>query len=234
VENDAARLRRRRRGEDAEHRRGIVRHRGAQFVVGVGQQLRYHRRPGNDGHEVRVALPAGYDMPVQMLRDARARHRAEIEAKIEAVAAERRSQDARQPGEQEADFGHLAIVERVERRDLPIRDDHAVAGVVGVKVHHDKGARAAIQDEVLRVVFRIGGNRAEDAHAGRRRAALPADIVHAPRRPEPLLLVPVRPTHAVTYRFPTARRTYSSPEYSTRAAGEGGRDSTNLGASVLS
>ncbi len=136
-------------------------------------------------------------MPVEMLRDARPRHRAEIQPDIQAVAAQGRFQYAGQPREEQTDFGHLALVQCIEGSDLSIGDDHAMAGVVGIEIHQDEGACPAVENEVLPVVGGIGGDRTEDTDARWGRATFSPDVAHAPGCPEPLRCLVVRLTHTV-------------------------------------
>jgi hypothetical protein len=43
-----------------------------QAIVTVQQMLRHHPGLGNYRHEVRVAIPAGHDVPMKMILDSRA------------------------------------------------------------------------------------------------------------------------------------------------------------------
>ena len=103
--------------------RGIERHgRNARSATGrderrtrLGQVLRHHAHVGEHGHEVVVAGPARDDVQVQVIGDAGARGRAEVEADVVALRAERRCRCAwSESVEQLPHLGPLAL--RRDRR----------------------------------------------------------------------------------------------------------------------
>ena len=56
---------------------------GLQFVIGVFQQLWHNPRLGKDRHEVRIAVPAGHDVDVQVLVNPRAGGPSQVRADVE-------------------------------------------------------------------------------------------------------------------------------------------------------
>src|SRR5262245_3858489 len=89
---------------------------------------------GQHRHEVRVAVPARYDVPVQMARNARPGRATEIQADVEALGVHALFQDAHQAPERLHGLGMGRVVEVVETRLVSQRSDQQMAVVVGISI----------------------------------------------------------------------------------------------------
>src|SRR5580704_5493232 len=149
----------------------------------VVQVLGHHAHVGHDGHEVRIARPAGHDVGVQVIRDPRAPGAPEVDAEVHPFALGRRLY----PGRRDPDELHRGTVllrrQIAEVGHVPARRDEQVMRRERVLVQAHERVRLHHEHELLPVLGRRrGGEIAEDASSALRAE----DVLHPPRRPEKL------------------------------------------------
>ncbi len=98
-------------------------------------------------------------------------------------SALRTRRSARNAGRRSApDALQRRFIGRFRARDVLVRNDHDVAGVIREEVHHDEGALASMEDQRLDIV--VGREAVAKETALFLGAA--ADVAHAPGSPESL------------------------------------------------
>ena len=136
-------------------------------------------RAGEDGHVVRVTLPARHDMQMQVIGEPGARDRPEVQADVEPVRGRDLSQRADRALGEHHQLGQLVGLARLELTHVAVRRDHQVPAGIRERVEHRQAALAAIDDQDLRVV---SARRRGTEDAPLRLGAL--DVLDAPRRPQ--------------------------------------------------
>ena len=137
---------------------------------------------GGGGEEVDVAVPAGDEVPVEVLFDAGSGGGAEVEADVEAVGAEGGGEGRFEVFEGGEAFKEFVVGEVFEVGDDAVGEDESVAGVVGVAVQDGEAGFAAPDDAVC-FVFGGGGL----GEAGEDFASGGGGVLHiglAPRSPK--------------------------------------------------
>ena len=111
------------------------------------QFLRQHARLADDGHEVRVAVPARHDVHVDVIEHAGAGRLAEVDPHVDAMRSVGLGQRDLGAARQLDQLAQLLVGRRRQRRHVAVRHDHQVAVVVGKQVEDDEAGRAAEHDE---------------------------------------------------------------------------------------
>src|ERR1035437_1096876 len=152
--------------------------RGGELRPRCPELLGNRPRPAEDRQEVRVAVPAGDDVQMRMVRDARARAAADVETLVEAVGPIRRGQDRLGGRGEVEELVTLVRGHREERGAVRERSEHQVPVRVGVPVQSGEHRLTPVHDEAFLV--RAARKNAEQAPLH----GLPATrkIRRAPRR----------------------------------------------------
>jgi len=107
---------------------------------------------GNGGHEVRVANPAGYDMPVQVARHARTRGVPEVQSYVKSLGVEHFFERAHHAIDRLENF-HLNIIAKlVQSGKMPPRGNQHVPVVVGISIQQRDGVNPSADDFPMRVI----------------------------------------------------------------------------------
>ena len=155
---------------------------GQQAGVGRVEGLGHHPHVGDDRHEVQVAAPAGHEVHVEVLGDARTRGGAEVDPDVHPLGVHRDAQGRRGGAHELEEVGVLGLGELAQVAGVPGGDHHHVRRREGVLVQHHEGVGAAAEHQALAPAGDVLGDvAAEDA------AVLlgPADVLHPPGGPEP-------------------------------------------------
>ena len=150
--------------------------------AGVREQLRQHLGAADDRDEVRVTRPPRHDVLVEVLRQRAAGDSAEVEADVEGVRPADLAQHAHRLLRRGHQLGHLVGGEVLELGDVPVRQHHQVAGVVGVQVEDREAGLTPVHHQAL--LERDVRHRAERAAPVDRLAR--SDVRHPVRGPEPV------------------------------------------------
>ena len=122
-------------------------------------------------------------MQVHVIRDAGARHAAQVGADVEAIRVQRGAQSAERSAERAQQGEPVLGVEIFERGNVRVRSDHQVAAVVREAVHDHEGTIGTAQDQGGTVRgLGLVAQPAEQA-AG---LLLATDVLHPPGRVEML------------------------------------------------
>ena len=132
------------------------------------------------GHERRIAIPAGDEMEMQVVADARSGGFAEVEAYIDALRFEKLPENGRALLEQFHDFRRFLRRQKRQIHDVPQGSHHDMPVVVRKFVHDDESGLATVQDEPFLVMGKIIGRETQNARIRFR----PQNIVHTPRGPQ--------------------------------------------------
>ena len=122
------------------------------LLVNLVQRLRHDMRIRQHGHEIRVSVPAGNDVQMDVVEHASASGAAEIEADIETIGLEGFRQKLFAAAGQHHDVKQFLLRKIVEFGGVFIRCDHQMPGGVGKRVQQCKAIPLPDNDVVLRVV----------------------------------------------------------------------------------
>ena len=123
----------------------------------VGQQNRHGTRLGDDGHEVRIAIPTRHHMLVQVRGDSGTRDLALIDADVVSVRTGDGLHHLHGEGGGLLEFEQFGIVEFGDESDVTVRANHEMPDIVWVEVHDGEHVRATPGDEAVFVGF-FGSN----------------------------------------------------------------------------
>ena len=143
---------------------------------------------GNDAdfaharHEVRIAIPTGDDVPVEVAWDSSSPGRADVESDIKSIGVESGLNPGDGVSDELVDFEEFSVGKIREVRGVLIGSDHEVTACVGVAVKYDKGMFSAVEDKVFAVVG-LGGKIDENT-AGLVGRVCGFDVIESPRCPK--------------------------------------------------
>ena len=152
----------------------------AQFFVGGGEFFGLDAGFGDDGHEIRVALPARQYVQVQVAGDAGASGPAQVHAQIVSLGMVNFLKRGMNALGDAHHFGEHLGIGGGKIGDMRIGNDHDVSGGVGITIQDEKAFRAAQNDQGFGVIAG-GDGGAEDAAFVLRRVG---DIAEPPGRPQ--------------------------------------------------
>jgi hypothetical protein len=155
---------------------------GAQFSREVAQCLGQDGCAGDDGHEIRVTVPARDDVDMKMFLDACARCAAEIDADVEAVGFHDGREGILAAANEFHEVGEFVVGKAVKVSGLFIRHDHKMTAHIGKAVEERVTGAVAGDDEIGFVIAGLG-DLSEKGHA-RRRWFGGGDVFDSPRRVE--------------------------------------------------
>lgn len=159
---------------------GVPIHRGAELRGRLSERLRDDTGACNDGHEIRVTRPPGDNVQVEMFHDTGACDSAQVGPDVESVGSHDLAECGLALAGDEHELEELVGFESIEIRDLPVRDDHEVAPVVGIGVQEGV-AGATAKDDMVGDVFRGLPDLVEEGMvAGLGRGLWSEDVVDAP------------------------------------------------------
>lgn len=153
------------------------------------QSIQRVERLGNDvhisqdGHEVRVTIPARHNVPVEVSRQAGTSDLSQVQSDVEAVGRHGPGEHFGQFPQQLSAFQKFAVIEVGQMSLVGIGGDQQVAVVVGEPVQHDKHVLATVKDKVVPVVGRMIATQTEEA-LSRRGAIRRLDVRESPGGPE--------------------------------------------------
>ncbi len=150
-----------------------------QFVVAVEYVLRYHSDLASDGHEIGITTPPRHYMHVEVLLDSGTGTLPDIDADIEALGAERGSQAIYTIFSCLHKVPEGISVQAVEGRCMEIWNDHQMAVVVRILIHHNEDVRATVEYKVGPVIPLLRFQAKNTVFL-----FLSEDIFHAPGCPE--------------------------------------------------
>src|SRR6185312_9656689 len=113
----------------------------------LAKKLRYGLRFRDDGEEVRIQCPAGNDVLMEMVGDARARDPPLVHSEIEPVTVRNLAQHAHGRLGQTPHLGDLVGVGLVVARDVPVGTHQQVPGVIGEQVKQHVAVLTTGDDE---------------------------------------------------------------------------------------
>ena len=143
------------------------------------QRLGQDARLSQDGHEVRVASPAGYDVEMYMRLHACAGGLPNVGSDIERLRMVDPAQDSHAAGGQFHHFGAGLGIELFEIGDVLKGDDHQMTAGIWIAVQDHIGAFSPEGDQVLNAILFFL------RHAENTPNFLVAfDIFHTPRGPD--------------------------------------------------
>src|SRR5664280_1340870 len=93
-----------------------------------------HPNVGQDGHEVRVALPARNDVLVHVIDDSGSGAAPEVPADVEPVRLEQGAEHLDGTGAERVDLGRLLRAQLAQAADVANGRDHQVTGRIGEAV----------------------------------------------------------------------------------------------------
>ena len=117
---------------------------------------------GQHRHEVRIPVPAGYDMEMDVSFDACASGSAEVEAGICAMRLERPIEYLERPIEQLPELGPLHGVHLSWRGEMAVRRNQDVPVRIRIEIEDHEAGRPAVQDQLFLIVG-VAGGRTEHA-----------------------------------------------------------------------
>ena len=138
-----------------------------------------HLHVSEDGHEVGVTCPTGYDMEMDVIDNAGAGDSAQVPAEVVALRAVDLTERGHALDRQPVDLERFLVRKPGELADVPIGRDHQMTARVRELVQQHERVLAPVDDQPLLVV--AGGGIAEDA-AGLLVGLL--DVLEPPGRPE--------------------------------------------------
>ena len=150
-----------------------------QCLIGVVKMLRNNADIANDSHVICITFPPWDNMNVQMLSNARASSRPEVQTNIEPIRVQRLLQHLFANHGKFGEFSALTGSEGAQGRGMDMWHDHNVAVVVWIAIHDHKRRVATPEDQMLCIALFLGFV-AEDTTDG----FLRQDVLHTPRRPD--------------------------------------------------
>src|SRR5215210_4621437 len=162
---------------------------GSEARSRLEKMLRQDLRLAENGHEARVAAPAGHDVEVDVLVDACSRRAPEVPAEVESLRRVSRPQrlDAAEPESVDLERGLVGDAAQLALVRIG-RDEQVPRGVRELVQEHERGL-AALDDEALGdVTSGLRTKRAAELLVGL------ADVLEAPGRPQRSRHRPILPT----------------------------------------
>lgn len=150
-----------------------------EFVILGSERVRNNPDIPEYRHKVRVALPAGNDMHVEMVFDPGTGGGPQIETYIVAGGAQFTVQNFLAEADSLHEVKKFIRRKGMERPGMLSGGSQEVPVDVRVAVHHDQGRRCTVQDQGLPVISAVPAV-AEDASA----RLFPGNVFHTPRCPE--------------------------------------------------
>ena len=123
-----------------------------QDLAGLAQQFRDGFRARHDGKEIRVPRPARHDVLMQVSGDSGTRDRALVHPQVKALRRFDLANNLHSMRGQLAEFDTLSKAQIGVVRNVPVRQNQNMAGIVGKQVHHHEAGLAPIHNQVLFVV----------------------------------------------------------------------------------
>ncbi|MEY2465945.1 MAG: hypothetical protein QOD03_466, partial [Verrucomicrobiota bacterium] len=152
--------------------------RSSEFGSEFGERLRHDGGAAEDGHKVRVAVPARDDVNMQMFVNARTRAFTEVNADVEAIRIHHMGQSILASPRELHQVGEFFFGEVVQRIGLLVGNDHQMAAGVRIFIKQRKTGAVADDDIVGFVIGRLGNAR---EHAFVERGFGRQDIFDTPR-----------------------------------------------------
>lgn len=106
-------------------------------------------------HEVRIAVPPGYDVKVKMLADSRPGALPQVQSHIEPFRPIESLQSANAPLGEFHHLGYLCGLRFGEARRMGKRGDHEVTGCIGEQIQNYKIQGSPIQHQSIRITGSI-------------------------------------------------------------------------------
>lgn len=125
---------------------------GRELAVGFGEVFRVHAGFADDGHEVRIAVPPGQDVHVDVSRNTGSGHRADIKAEVQSVAAVDGTNICFGQPRIAREFNPFRFRQVFDPGDMTIGRDHQMAVGVGVEVEQAETVFGPEQDEGFGIV----------------------------------------------------------------------------------
>lgn len=117
------------------------------------EKLGHHLRVGEDRHKIRISVPPRNDVQVNVIRDTGSRHGALIDSEVEPCGVHNVGQNAHGKLAEPEESATRFRLQRVPFTRVLVGNDHEMAGVIGIKVEHDKALRRPVDDVILVVVL---------------------------------------------------------------------------------
>lgn len=125
---------------------------GRELAVGFGEVFRVHTGFTDDGHEVRIAVPAGQDVHVDVSRNTGSGHRADVKAEVQSVAAVDGTNVSFGQPRKARKFNPFRLRQIFDPGDMTIGRDHHMAVGVGVEIEQAETVFGPEQDEGFWIV----------------------------------------------------------------------------------
>ena len=139
------------------YREGFAGFPGDQFQ-GIGHDAGL----ADDGHEIGIARPAGHDVDVQVIGNARAGDFAEVDAHVKAIRLHHGGKRGHAAAGELPQVQQFLIGKAVQIRHFLVGNDHQMAAIVGITVQHGVAGAVARDHEIGNVIGRAR-NAAENA-----------------------------------------------------------------------
>jgi hypothetical protein len=104
---------------------------------------------GEHGHEVRIAVPSGYNVKMNVLVDASSGNPPQIRSEIETMRSAYLAEGLRRHRGCLHRFEVYSIREQFKFGSVFVRNDHQMTAVVGEQIHDDEAVLATPDNEVL-------------------------------------------------------------------------------------
>ena len=122
-----------------------------ELVIGALHMFGDHPHFAQYGHKMRIPNPSRDDMEVEMFLNPRAGDLSYVHADIKTLRPEGFLETLHRPLRHFHEVKGFFIGKFGDGVDMPVRDHHEVAVVVGIEVHHHKAHGAPVKDEVVPV-----------------------------------------------------------------------------------